>query len=308
MAYRILITGSSGLVGTALRAALRARGTQIAGLDIRATGPDAGDIRDAARVRSALDRCDGIVHLAAISRVHWSEDAPDLCWSTNVGGLRTVLDATHHSERAAWVVFASSREVYGQPACLPVLEDSPLRPVNVYGRSKLAGEELVETARRAGLRASTLRLSNVYGTVHDHADRVVPAFARGAVLGRALRVDGADRSFDFVHLDDTVRGILSLIEHLAGGGEPPAPIHLCTGQAVPLASLATMAAEVAGSGSRLRIAPARTFDVERFCGSPERARALLGWTPRVTLREGLTRLIHDFRAELGTSSQGATAP
>ena len=145
---RILITGSEGLVGSALRAALEARGTEVAGLDVRGAGDEEGDVRDAERIRQAAAGCCGIVHLAAVSRVVWGERDPENCWAVNVGGLRNVLAAAAtvraKSSGRPWVVFASSREVYGQPDRLPATEDTPLRPINVYGRSKVEGERLVE--------------------------------------------------------------------------------------------------------------------------------------------------------------------
>ena len=299
----ILITGSEGLVGSALRAALEARGTEVAGLDLRGAGDEEGDVRDAERVRHAVAGCCGIVHLAAISRVVWGERDPGACREVNVGGLRNVLAAAAkvrgEPSGRPWVVFASSREVYGQPDHLPATENTPLRPINVYGRSKVEGERLVEAARTQGLRAAIVRLSNVYGSTRDHADRVVPAFARGAVLGSVLRVEGADHMFDFTHLDDATRGIVSIIDLLADGKTPPPPVHLLTGRPISLGQLAALAADLAGTEATIVQAPPRSFDVSRFHGNPARARKLLGWAPHVELQPGLARLIHDFRLEPG---------
>lgn len=298
MSYRVLITGSSGLVGRALRAALRLRGIESDGLDLRGRGSEAGDIRDFNRVRRAVRDCDGIVHLAAVSRVVWGERDPELCWRTNVEGLHNVLGAAAAQARPPWILFASSREVYGQPDALPATEDTPLRPVNIYGRSKAEGERLMTEARRTGLRTAIIRLSNVYGSPLDHADRVVPAFAQAAVRGQALRIDGADHTFDFTYIDDVTRGIADLVELLRSGSDAPPPIHFLTGQPTTLGQLASLAIEVAASGSSVQHAPPRSFDVARFYGSPERARSLLGWSPQVSLRTGLTRLINAFRREL----------
>ena len=309
---RILITGSEGLVGSALRAALEARGTEVAGLDVRGAGDEEGDVRDAERIRQAAAGCCGIVHLAAVSRVVWGERDPENCWAVNVGGLRNVLAAAAtvraKSSGRPWVVFASSREVYGQPDRLPATEDTPLRPINVYGRSKVEGERLVEAARGEGLRTAIVRLSNVYGSTRDHADRVVPAFARGAVLGSVLRVEGADHTFDFTHIDDTTRGIVALIDLLADGKTQPPPVHLLTGQQFSLGQLAALAADLAGTGATITQAPPRSFDVSRFHGDPARARKLLGWVPHVEIQQGLARLIHDFRLEPDALEYQAAVP
>src|SRR5690606_3758971 len=122
---------------------------EVAKFDIRGAGEARCDVRDRDRVREVVAEVDGVVHAAAISRVIWGEQEPALCWATNVAGLRNVLEMAAASARAPWVIFASSREVYGQADHLPVTEDCPLRPVNVYGRSKVEGERLVEEARSA---------------------------------------------------------------------------------------------------------------------------------------------------------------
>ena len=295
MNCRILITGSLGLVGSALRKSLLSQDFEVEGLDLRAVGPEAGDVRDTERVRKAVAGCDGIVHLAAVSRVVWGEQDPDRCQSTNVEGLRNVLDAAMQQARSPWVIFASSREVYGQPDYLPATEDSSLRPLNVYARSKVEGEELVALARSNGLRAAVIRLSNVYGSTDDHIDRVIPAFARAAVTGGTLRVDGSEHTFDFTHIEDVTRGVVSLVHLLRVGSETPPPIHFVTGQATTLGHLASMAIDIAASHSDIKLAPPRQYDVARFYGSPARAGRLLLWSPGISLREGLTMLIEDFR-------------
>ncbi|MCK6572205.1 NAD(P)-dependent oxidoreductase [Myxococcota bacterium] len=296
MNHRILITGSCGLVGCGLRAALERTGTTVVGLDLQGLGAEAGDVRDADRVRASVEGCTGVVHLAAVSRVIWGERDPALCWSTNVGGLRTVIDAAVTQPIRPWLIFASSREVYGQPGHLPVAEDAPLAPVNVYGRSKVAGETLVLEARETGLRTAVVRLSNVYGSTTDHADRVLPAFARAAVRGEPLRVDGAGHTFDFTHIDDVSSGLLALARVLQRGDQPP-PIHLLTGRPTSLGQAASLAIELARSQSTVVEAPPRAYDVATFYGDPGRARALLGWNAQVSLAEGMSRLINDFRAE-----------
>lgn len=293
---KILITGSEGLVGSALRRNLGPSGFEVRGLDIRADNAETGDVRDPVDVKKALHGCIGIVHLAAVSRVVWGERDPDLCWKTNVEGFRNVLEAAGQLAVKPWVIFASSREVYGQPERLPADEETPLRPVNVYARSKVAGEQLVAEARDRGLRACVIRLSNVYGSTRDHPDRVVPAFARAALLRQPLRIDGCDHTFDFTHISDVVQGIATLVALLDRGAAPPPPIHFVSGVPTTLGELATLAIDIAQSDSTVIHAPPRDFDVAKFHGCPGRAQSLLGWSPRTSLRQGLAALINDFSA------------
>jgi nucleoside-diphosphate-sugar epimerase len=284
---RVLVTGHCGLVGRALGAVLREAGIDVRGLDLRGEGDARGDVRDREAVARAAEGCDGIVHLAAVSRVIDGERDPARCESVNVDGTRTVLDAT----RVRWFVFASSREVYGQAARLPVAEGAPLLPMNVYGRAKVAGEELTDAARARGLATAVVRLSNVYGSADDHADRVVPAFARAAARGLPLRVDGRDHLFDFVHLSDAAAGLAAVIRRI---DDSLPPIHLVTGRGTTLGELATLAVELGGGRSSIVEAPPRSYDVSRFTGDPTRAAERLGWRARVTLREGLACLVHAF--------------
>lgn len=293
---RILITGSSGLIGSALRRHLALRGFSIVGLDLKGSGKDYGDIRDRLTVRRAIEHCDGVIHLAAVSRVVWAERNPDGCLSTNVHGLSVLLCEAERCSAPPWFIFSSSREVYGEVVDLPVSEDAPLRPVNVYGRSKAEGELILNKAGERGLRTAVVRLSNVYGSTGDHPDRVIPAFARAAATGGQLRVEGGTNTFDFTHLDDTVAGLLAIVEALAIRHTPfLPPIQLVTGTATSLAELATLAVYL-GNNNKASIlnATPRTFDVSQFCGNPSRAKELLGWESKVRVCDGLKRLIDDF--------------
>jgi UDP-glucose 4-epimerase len=308
LTQRILITGSEGLIGRVVREHLSALGYLVNGLDLRGFDGERGDVCNVAQVADAMSSCDGVLHLAAVSRVVWGERDPEHCWATHVGGLSNVLDAAKSQIRKPWFIFASSREVYGQPAELPANEDTPLAPVNVYARSKVEGERLVQHARQsAGLRTSVIRLSNVFGRTWDHADRVVPAFARAAVAGQSLRVDGPGHTFDFTHVEDVSRGIVSLIQRLVAGEDGFPPIHFVSGNATTLGELAEMAVEIAGSASSMVSAPPRNFDVAQFYGTHQRATSTLNWAPTVPLREGLSRLIADFEFEAPLPSHTLSA-
>jgi UDP-glucose 4-epimerase len=299
---RIFITGSEGLVGKALRLELEKLNMNVYGLDLLGLGTEKGDVLDANAVHLGLSECDGVIHLAAVSRVVWGERNPEECWRTNVEGLRNVLNSASLQKIPPWVIFASSREVYGQPEKLPANEEMPLCPVNIYGRSKLACEKLIQEARLKGIRATTIRLSNVYGRTTDHYDRVIPAFARAAINGHSLRVDGAEHTFDFTHIEDTVRGIVALVHYLINGSDAPHPIHFLTGKATTLEQLANLSIEIAGTSSRVVHATPRSYDVSQFYGCNQRAFDVLGWRPSVSLREGVAQLINDIKKEQSVNS------
>ena len=289
----ILITGSDGLIGSALGAIFDRDSIEWRGFDIRRDGAE--DTRDPQALARAMEGVDGVVHLAAVSRVVWAQNDPQTTQDTNVGALDELLRLAGSAAKRPWVIFASSREVYGQQDSLPVKEDAPLLPMNTYARSKVAGEQLIEAAREQGLLAQTVRFSNVYGSVDDYSDRVTPAFARTAVTGGTVRVDGSDHTFDFTQVDDAARG-LDLLVQATRAGELLPPIQLLTGTGTTLGELAALASDHARRPVTLVDAPPRTYDVEKFVGDPARARELLGWTAQVPLAEGFARLVEDFAA------------
>ncbi|MCC5988227.1 MAG: NAD(P)-dependent oxidoreductase [Pararhodobacter sp.] len=299
------MTGSDGLIGTALYAELQARGHALRRFDIadRQAGP--GDILAPAALAAAMKGCSGVIHLAAVSRVVWGERDPRKCLETNVTGTRNVIEGVQARAPQPWLIFASSREVYGQSAMLPVSERSPLRPMNHYARSKVAGERDVMKASDDGIRAAILRLSTVYGSTGDHADRLVPAFCRAAVGGLPLRVEGARNSVDITHVADVAAVIANVAEALAAG-QSFRPMHLTTGRATSLAGLARLVVRLARSESRIVTALPRDYDVSNFNGDPGLAQAQIGWRPRVSLEAGLAELIARFRQECGQSAKRLT--
>jgi len=251
----------------------------------------------------AAEGVDGIVHLAAVSRVVWGERNPERCLAVNEGSVRNLLRLCTRSSAPPWCIVASSREVYGQQSILPVREDAALSPMNVYARSKVAGEAAVAEAVAAGAVANVVRFSNVFGDPGDHHDRVVPAFARAAALGGAIRVDGPQNVFDFTYLDDVVQGLIRLIL-LTASGRTLLPIHLVTGVGTTLGQLADLARTHARAPVTVNEAPPRSYDVARFYGATERAAEILGWRAETSLEEGFAKLVAAFAHEEARASVG----
>ena len=307
MTKRVLVTGSRGLVGRRLCASLRNDGFSVKELDLLGRGANHGDLTRLADIETAIQGCAGVVHLAAVSRVVWGQRDPDQCWRTNVTGLQNLVHAALAQSSRPWILFSSSREVYGQAPSLPVAETTALNPLNVYARSKAEGERVVLNARSQGLQTAVVRLSNVYGCTKDHADRVIPAFARAAVEGSPLRVEGSNHTFDFTHVNDVVRGLRALIGLLESGRQSLPPVHLVSGHPTSLGELAAICCRLAKSDAAITEAAPRSYDVARFYGSPARAQELLGWAPEISLEAGLMRLIEGFRQEPALHSEEEAA-
>lgn len=292
---KILMTGHLGLVGRHLSILLTQQGHEVIGFDM---ADDSGDICNSLQLSNALNACCGIIHLAAVSRVVWGQKYPDKCWQTNALASEQLLKLASQNTRKPWVLVASSREVYGEPNQLPVGEDMPLAPVNIYGRSKLYMEEATLKARSAGINTAVVRLANVYGCVFDHEDRVLPAFCKNAVLGKDLRVDGFEHLFDFTHVNDTVIGVAKTVELLNAGEHGLPPIHLLPGHGTTLKQAADMAINAAKSSSVIVEAASRSYDVAKFIGNPTRAKSLLGWEAQILPKQGIAMLVEAFRAQL----------
>ena len=291
----ILVTGSEGLIGANLVPRLLTKGIDVRPFDIKRSRLE--DTRDA----SALAKCSGqstitgVVHLAAVSRVVWAEQDPANCDATNVRALSSLLALCERQRQPPWVIFASSREVYGNQPHFPVSEAAPFGPINTYGRSKVDGERLVEAARRRGLVANVCRFSSVYGWPSDHANRVAMAFAIAAARGGSIVLEGSHNVFDFTFVDDVIDGVMSLIEVTNAGVTLP-PVHFVSGTGTSLGELADIAAANSHHAIKVREAPARTFDVGHFVGDPERAASLLGWRARTSARAGVAKLIDRINA------------
>lgn len=303
---KILITGHEGLVGRHLMVQIERAGFISVGLDIQAINSQyRGNVINRNRLQEAMQDCIGIVHLAGVSRVVWGENDPELCWKTNAEASEQLIELALASKQRPWVLLASSREVYGEPAVLPVTEASALLPVNIYGRAKLAMEEAALKAREQGLQTAIVRLANVYGCTDDHVDRVLPAFCRAAVLGEPLRVDGLQHTFDFTHISDTIDGLMRIIAKLDKGEMNLPPIHLLPGLATTLQEAAHFAIQAAGSCSKIQQAPSRSYDVARFVGNAARAKALLGWEAKITPQQGINQLVNDFQIIFKSKSETA---
>lgn len=149
----------------------------------------------------------GVVHLAAVSRVLWCLENEADCWDVNQRGTQLVLDALTNlnakDSGKRWFVLASSREVYGNPLHdKPTTEDMERKPANVYGASKLAAEHVVtkhldalNTRRAPGtLRVIALRLSNIYGGVYDHLERLIPSITTQALSHQVIQISGGQQN------------------------------------------------------------------------------------------------------------------
>lgn len=305
---KILISGGLGNIGSNLARALLRKGHEILIFDYQedfSTIKDirddikviTGDIRDFEKVRRAIISVNGLVHLSAVSRVVWGYENPKECVDINIGGTVNVLEAARLSVRKPWIIFGSSREVYGEPEELPVDEFSPKKVKNIYGVTKLAGESLLEQYHRNYLlNGIILRFSNVYGSIYDQLDRVIPKFIIRAQKNQDLVLQGGKQVFDFTYIDDTIDAIVKSIEKLSTEETYFNDFNVVTGVKTPLKNLANLILELIGTcNSKLTYTKSRMYDVEKFYGNPSKAAEELGFKAQIHIREGLIKTIQSLK-------------
>jgi nucleoside-diphosphate-sugar epimerase len=302
----VLVTGSAGLIGRNLVQRLKKSTWQVIGADLAKEHSDFQlDVCDDEQLAARLPGVTGIVHLAGVSRVIDGERDPIRCNVVNVLGTKAIVRRASEATLRPWIIFASSREIYGEQAQLPVSENAEPRPMNCYANSKLQAERLVHDS---GLRGAVLRFSSVYGDIIDHADRVTPAFCMAAASGGTMRVEGSDHGFDFTHVDDVVDGICRMIELVDTSREIIAPTHLVSGRLCSLEQLAALAIAAADTQCCVIHAPARSFDVHRFVGNPRRAAEIIGWRSTTSLEVGIHRLVQAHINPRGIETRRGDAP
>jgi UDP-glucose 4-epimerase len=308
----ILITGSSGQIGTNLALRLLDAGHQVFGVDRRVnTWTDrittllqdlAAPYRDFVGGIGGVPypRCDLVVHLAANAKVHELVQYPHRAME-NIALTFNVLEYCRQNELP--LIFSSSREVYGdihryiteeQHADFSFTE-SP------YSASKVAGEALIYSyARCYGLRYLVFRFSNVYGRYDNdiaRMERVIPLFIQAMSRGERVTVFGREKTLDFTYIDDCVDGIMAGIERLLSGQVSNQTINLAYGQGNTLVRMAELIAGALGVTGQIDVEPSkRVGEVSRYIADISRAAELLDYAPKVPLDEGIRRAVEWSRA------------
>lgn len=287
---RILITGASGAIGTALLDHLKDNNYEVIGVD-KKTADWEHDFhvrhQDLTEEQS-LPSADVIVHLAAHSQVQPLIEKPQLAVE-NVETTERVL--RHASDQNATVIFASSREVYGS-AVRPTEQSIDVEATNPYGASKIASEAFTSAYERCfDVDVITLRFANVYGP-HDSNPRVVPIFITLGLDGEELTVFGDSKILDFVYIRDVVETLAYAIDHresLVGS-----TINIGSGTGTSLSTLAARIVEQIDDCPGYRIEQNRQGDTKKYVANIEKARALLDYDP-TPLEKGLARTIDWYR-------------
>jgi UDP-glucose 4-epimerase len=291
---RVLITGGCGFIGRAVVAALRGRGVPVTVVDREPPDPSwdpgvtvvTGDLSDGEVCAAAFEATPtAVVHLAALTSVLRSVDAPMRTFAENVTVTQTLLEFCRTRGVSSFVL-ASTNAVVGDVGTTTITADLPLRPLTPYGATKAACEMLLSAYSGSyGMATGALRFTNVYGPGMSHKDSFVPRMMRAALTDTGIRVygDGRQRR-DLVFLDDVVRAVLLALDSrydgraIIGSGRSVSVLELVqtvrevTGCPVP-------AEHVAAPGGEM---PAVVVDVSASAST-------LGYQPTVSLADGLSR-------------------
>ena len=317
IALKIGVTGGAGYVGSNLVKLLIAGKNEVISIDNLMNGDynhlrnqgagDAaklleGDIRDLELMVKAFEGCDAIAHLAALPGLVKCSERPDEATSINVYGTYNVLEAARRLDIGK-VVFCSTAAVYGKPAEMPVTEGIPLRPLNLYGVTKLAGERLMDVfSDNHGIATISLRFGNVFGVgLFTNYDTVIPKFVRMGLNGEDLTVYGDGSSTrDFVHVEDIARALILALKSKAKGSE----VYNVGGETMEIGVLAKRIVDSLrkSTGKEVCIVnqPSRAGETKEFSYNLEKIRKGLGYEPSWGIPAGIEQIIKFRLEQLGS--------
>jgi len=310
----VLVTGGAGFIGSHLCERLLREGIQTICLDnfddfyepaikhrnIQAMTASPhfdkveGDIRDLALVRDLVERFqpDGIIHLAARAGVRPSIENPWLYEEVNIRGTLSILQICRDFEIRR-LVFASSSSVYGEKTEIPFSEDDPAdRPISPYGATKRAGEILCYTYHRLyGIDVACLRFFTAFGP-RQRPEMAIHKFTRLIDHGETIPMYGeGDSMRDYTYIDDIVDGLFKALVKNRGYQI----YNLGESRTTKLIDLIHMIERALGKQAAIERLPDQPGDVPVTCANVTKARELLGYNPRVDIKEGIDRFVTWYR-------------
>ncbi len=313
---KVLITGGLGFIGSSLARRLVALQAEVTLVDslipqyggnrqniadiVDKVTVNVCDFRDRFAMEYLVQGQDYLFNLAGQTSHLDSMTDPQADLDINAGAQLSILEACRRVNPAIRLVFASTRQIYGRPDYLPVDEAHPIRPVDVNGINKLAGEGYhVLYSNVYGIRATVLRLTNTYGPgmrVKDARQTFLGIWIKQILQGITFRVFGEGTQLrDFNYVDDVVAALLSAATRDEAVGQV---MNLGSAEVVSLLRLAEMLVTANGGGSWEKVpfpADRKLIDIGDYYGNWARAQSVLQWAPSVILEGGLRRTLDYYR-------------
>jgi NAD dependent epimerase/dehydratase len=302
---RVLVTGGEGFIGSHLVERLVREGAEVRTLvqynafgrfgwldpavhvEVRVIP---GDVRDAGRVREAVDGCEVVFHLAALIGIPYSYVAPESYVQVNVEGTSNVALACR-TTGVSRLVHTSTSETYGSALRVPIDEDHPLQPQSPYSASKIGGDMMALSYWHAfELPVAVVRPFNTYGP-RQSTRAVIPTILTQLHGGATeIRLGATAPTRDFNYVDDTVSGFLAVAACDRAVGSV---VNIGSGREVSIGDLVALLIRTTGGSAEVVVDPDRVrpagSEVDRLLCDNTRAREWAGWTPEVSLEEGLRR-------------------
>lgn len=275
---KLLITGSRGFLGKRLCPKLKEKGYLIEHFDIL----DGLNITNPEQVNEFVKKNDIVLHLAAVADLNYAREHPKETMDINICGTINVLEACRKYKKD--LIFASTCCVYGNPDTHPVDENSFPKPTEIYAHSKLAGEHLIlGYAKHFGIKYNILRLATFYGP--EMRPALSPyIFLSKVIKGEPIEIHGTGKQTrTFTYVDDIADGIVAVLESKVWNEI----INITTEEENSVLDLAKLAMETVGKEVPLKFVADRPGQIKKEQISAKKAKKLLNWEAKVSLREGL---------------------
>lgn len=291
---RILITGIDGFIGKHLAKALAENGHQVKGLD-----RGSGGVLNKKLVGKSVGNSEIIIHLAALTSHKDIIENKFETLETNLQGTKNVLDAFSKSKKTRKFLYASSGKVYGRLNKLPISETHPTNPLNILGKSKLIAEKLIDfyaNDTSTSLSASQkefiiFRIFNVYGPLQDK-NFLIPTIIKQLGKGKSqLTLGDIGAKRDYLYIDDLVNAFVLAIEKKEKTGI--SIYNVCSGKATSARQIVKIISKIKGRSIKIKTNPNlyRRDEAKVEYGSYKLIQKTLGWKPKVSLQEGLKKMI-----------------
>jgi nucleoside-diphosphate-sugar epimerase len=307
-----LVTGGAGFIGSHLSEELRRRGHRVRVADNLITGHTRnlehirdiefiqGDLADLSVAQRAVAGIDYVLHQAAIPSVPRSVKDPITSNRANIEATLNVLVAARDAG-VKRLVFAGSSSEYGDTPTLPKREDMPSSPLSPYALQKVMGTQYCQMFTRLyGFETVVIRYFNVFGPRQDPSSPysgVISVFSTALIEGRRPTIYGdGEQTRDFTYVANVVDGVLRACEAPAAAGEA---INVACGTRISLNELLRVMNAIVGTSLQPIYKEGRAGDVKDSQADISKARALLGYTPSVTLEAGLRHTLEWCRSEVG---------
>lgn len=304
-----LVTGGAGFIGSHLVKRLVRDGCQVRVVDNLATGQLCrldpvraaielieADLADEAVARRAVEGIDYVLHQAAVPSVQRSVNDPIGTHRANVTATLNLLESARRAG-VRRLIYAASSSAYGDTEALPKREAMPADPLSPYALQKFAGERYCKIYRELyGLETVSLRYFNVFGPGQDPRSEysaVIPKFVAALLAGRPLTIYGdGEQSRDFTYIDNVVEANLLALKAPDAAGKV---CNIGCGERITLNQLVALLEKQLGVQARIHHGPPKPGDVRHSLADISRAKALLGYQPKVTIEEGLRRTVEAMK-------------